>query len=79
MTELTQKQREILEAILNIYESTSKSPTIRQLCSLTSCKRPSAMYKHVLALEKKGVIERRKHKWFDIHKIYPLKDSNDVY
>ncbi|MFC2157346.1 transcriptional repressor LexA [Acidobacteriota bacterium] len=56
--ELTERQREILEAIQNFILQNGYSPTIRQLGSLVRIDNPSAVFKHVLSLEKKGYINR---------------------
>ncbi len=56
--ELTERQREILQTIKDYILQHGYSPTIRQLGALVEIDHPSAVFKHVLSLEKKGYIKR---------------------
>ena len=56
--ELTERQKEILQAIKDFILRHGYSPTIRQLGAAVGIVHPSAVFKHVLSLEKKGCIKR---------------------
>jgi repressor LexA len=58
--ELTERQRNVLEAMENFILTHGYSPTVRQLGSLLNIANPSAVFKHILSLEKKGYLERSK-------------------
>jgi len=55
---LTEKQEKILEALEEFILEHGYSPTIRQLGRLVKIASPSAVYKHILSLEKKGYLKR---------------------
>lgn len=55
---LTEKQKQVLEAIEDFVLSHGYSPTIRQLGELLNIVNPSAVFKHILSLEKKGYLKR---------------------
>ncbi|MGD8538855.1 MAG: transcriptional repressor LexA [Candidatus Aminicenantes bacterium] len=55
---LTEKQEKVLEAIENFVLENGYSPTIRQLGDLLGIANPSAVFKHILSLEKKGYLKR---------------------
>jgi repressor LexA len=55
---LTEKQEKVLEAIEDFVLENGYSPTIRQLGELLDIANPSAVFKHILSLEKKGYLER---------------------
>jgi repressor LexA len=55
---LTEKQEKILEALEEFILEHGYSPTIRQLGKLVKIASPSAVYKHILSLEKKGYLKR---------------------
>lgn len=57
---LTEKQERILEALEEFILEHGYSPTIRQLGKLVKVASPSAVYKHILSLEKKGYLKREK-------------------
>jgi repressor LexA len=57
---LTQRQAKILEAIEDFILKRGYSPTIRQLGKRVKIASPSAVYKHILSLEKKGYLKRVK-------------------
>jgi len=58
--ELTQRQQKALRAIENFILEHGYSPTIRKLGKLLSIANPSAVFKHVLSLEKKGYLKRER-------------------
>jgi repressor LexA len=55
---LTEKQEKILEALEAFILEYGYAPTIRQLGKLVKIASPSAVYKHILSLEKKGYLKR---------------------
>jgi len=55
---LTERQRKVLEAIEGFILECGYSPTIRQLGKLLRIANPSAVFKHILSLEKKGYVRR---------------------
>jgi repressor LexA len=57
---LTEKQEKVLKAIEDFVLANGYSPTIRQLGELLDIVNPSAVFKHVLSLEKKGYLTRDK-------------------
>ncbi len=57
---LTEKQEKVLEVIEDFVLANGYSPTIRQLGELLNIANPSAVFKHILSLEKKGYLTRDK-------------------
>ena len=57
---LTERQKKVLKTIENFIVEHGYSPTIRQLGKLLNIPSPSAVFKHILSLEKKGYLERMK-------------------
>lgn len=57
---LTERQKRVLKAIENFILENGYSPTIRQLGKLLDIASPSAVFKHILSLEKKGCLEKVK-------------------
>ncbi len=55
---LTERQRKVLEVIEDFILECGYSPTIRQLGKLLRIANPSAVFKHILSLEKKGYVRR---------------------
>jgi len=55
---LTERQRKVLGAIEDFILECGYSPTIRQLGKLLRIANPSAVFKHILSLEKKGYVRR---------------------
>jgi repressor LexA len=55
---LTERQRKVLEAIEDFILEHGYAPTIRQLGKLLRMANPSAVFKHILSLEKKGYVRR---------------------
>jgi len=56
---LTERQSQVLQAIKRFILEHGYSPTIRQLGALLGIVHPSAVFKHVLSLEKKGYLMRK--------------------
>ncbi len=59
---LTARQKKVLRAIESFILEYGYSPTIRQLGELLGIASPSAVFKHILSLEKKGYLKRIKGK-----------------
>ena len=57
---LTDRQRRVLEAIESFILEHGYSPTIRQLGKLVGIASPSAVFKHILSLERKGYLKRKR-------------------
>ncbi|MCD6462253.1 MAG: transcriptional repressor LexA [Thermotogae bacterium] len=58
--ELTSRQRQILEYIVEYEREHGYPPTIREICEAFGISSPRGVSKHLEALEKKGYIERSK-------------------
>jgi repressor LexA len=56
---LTERQGQVLQEIKRFILEHGYSPTIRQLGALLGIIHPSAVFKHVLSLEKKGYLVRK--------------------
>jgi len=57
---LTERQKKVLDAIRRFILDNGYSPTVRQLGEALDIAHPSAVFKHILSLEKKGYLERVK-------------------
>jgi repressor LexA len=55
---LTARQKKVLDAIREFILESGYSPTVRQLGETLGISNPSAVFKHILSLEKKGYLER---------------------
>jgi repressor LexA len=55
---LTDRQEKVLSAIREFVLENGYSPTVRQLGEALDIVNPSAVFKHILSLEKKGYLER---------------------
>lgn len=55
---LTGRQKEILEAIQEFILEHGYAPTVRELGQMVGLSNPSAVFKHLLSLEKKGYLRR---------------------
>lgn len=55
---LTGRQKEILEKIQEFILEHGYAPTVRELGQLVGLSNPSAVFKHLLSLEKKGYLRR---------------------
>ena len=58
-TASTERQSKVLRAVESFILEHGYSPTIRQLGRILDIVSPSAVFKHVLSLEKKGYIKRK--------------------
>jgi len=58
--ELTERQKKVLEALERFVLEHGYSPTVRQLGKILGIANPSAVFKHLLTLERKGYLERAK-------------------
>jgi repressor LexA len=56
---LTERQSKVLRAIESFILEHGYSPTIRQLGRILNIVSPSAVFKHILSLEKKGYLKRK--------------------
>ncbi len=59
MESLTERQRQVLETILSFLDREDRPPTVRELGGLLG-RHPKTVYQHILALERKGYLERRR-------------------
>lgn len=57
---LTERQKKVLKTIEDFILTHGYSPTVRKLGKLLDIAHPSAVFKHILSLEKKGYLERMK-------------------
>jgi repressor LexA len=57
--ELTERQEEVLQAIKDFILERGYSPTIRQLGDILHITNPSAVFKHVRSLERKGYVRKQ--------------------
>ncbi len=55
---LTRRQKEILDKIQNFILEHGYAPTVRETGQMTGLANPSAVFKHLLSLEKKGYLRR---------------------
>jgi len=58
--ELTNRQKKVLEAVKNFIRKHGYSPTVRQLAKILSIPSPSAVFKHLSSIEKKGYLRKEK-------------------
>lgn len=59
MQVLTERQKHVLQVILEFFEREERPPTTRELASELRC-HIKTVYQYVLVLERKGYLERRK-------------------
>lgn len=57
LTDLTPKQREVLEKLMAFLQENSYPPSIQQLCQLCGVSSTSTIHFHLSALKKKGLID----------------------
>lgn len=55
---LTRRQKEILDKIQNFILEHGYAPTVREIGQMAGLTNPSAVFKHLLSLEKKGYLRR---------------------
>ena len=58
MTELTKRQREILDFVRNTHHRMGRSPTLREICAHFGFRSPKAATDHLAALERKGALSK---------------------
>lgn len=56
---LTEREKEILEIIINYIEKNQYVPSVREICKLAGLKSPSTVHKHLTKLENKGYVKRK--------------------
>ena len=61
MHKLTQKQKTFYDSLRRLMEKNGESPTVAELVRLMKCSSPRAVTQYLEALEKKGLIERRRY------------------
>ncbi|MFW6137358.1 MAG: transcriptional repressor LexA [Candidatus Aminicenantaceae bacterium] len=57
---LTDRQKEVLTAVKNFILKNGFAPTVRRLGDILDMSHPSAVFKHLVSLEKKGYLHREK-------------------
>lgn len=55
---LTERQKEVLSAVEDFILEKGFAPTVRELGDILDISHPSAVFKHLLSLEKKGYLRR---------------------
>jgi len=58
--ELTKRQKKVWEAVKFFIQKHGYSPTIRQLAKMLDIASPSAVFKHLSSIEKKGYLQKEK-------------------
>lgn len=58
MSELTDRQQRVLDAINAYWKKNHRSPSIRDLCDSLGIKSPNGVQQHLDALQKKDAITR---------------------
>jgi len=56
---MTERQKKVLETIEEFVLNHGYPPTVRQLGELLGMSNPSAVFKHIVSLEKKGYLQRK--------------------
>jgi len=56
--ELTRRQKKVLEAVKGFIRKHGYSPTVRQLAQILGIPSPSAVFKHLSSIEKKGYLRK---------------------
>ncbi|MFO7981482.1 MAG: transcriptional repressor LexA [Candidatus Aminicenantes bacterium] len=56
--ELTRRQKKVLEAVKDFIRKHGYSPTVRQLAKILGIPSPSAVFKHISSIEKKGYLRK---------------------
>jgi hypothetical protein len=59
---LTDRQREVYEAIKDFWDAYGYGPSVRDLVKVTGLKSPNSIMCHLLAIDRKGVITRGNNK-----------------
>src|SRR5581483_4884277 len=61
MHKLTEKQKKFYDSLRQLMEKKGESPTVTELVRLMQCSSPRAVTQYLEALERKGLIERRRY------------------
>jgi repressor LexA len=59
MEDLTQRQREVLEALRRLHEQHGFAPSLREVATEVGLASASSVHAHVVRLEERGLVERR--------------------
>jgi repressor LexA len=59
MEDLTQRQREVLEALRRLHDQHGFAPSLREVASEVGLASASSVHHHVVKLTERGLIERR--------------------
>jgi repressor LexA len=59
MEDLTQRQREVLEALRRLHEQHGFAPSLREVASEVGLASASSVHAHVVKLSERGLVERR--------------------
>jgi repressor LexA len=63
MNELTERQRQVLEAILESVETGGRFPPIREIARKLRLASPATVFQHLEALAAKGLLRRERGRW----------------
>ncbi len=69
MRDLSPRQKEVLDYIVEAIDDTGRSPKIGDIMKACNHAHPSSVAKVLDALERKGCIERTPRRWRGIHVI----------
>lgn len=56
---LTEKEKEVLQAIIDYIEVNEYIPSVREICEVVGLKSTSTVHEYLINLEDKGYIERK--------------------
>jgi len=73
---ISPKQRRVLEAIEELTHEHGQAPSYRELASHLGYQSTASIYRFIIGLEKKGLVERSKHSWRSIEK-RPSSNTNE--
>jgi repressor LexA len=59
MEDLTQRQRDVLEALRRLHDEHGFAPSLREVAGEVGLASASSVHPHVVRLEERGLIERR--------------------
>lgn len=57
--DLNRRERQVLAALQRLHERDGYAPTLRELANEVGLSSPSTVLRHVQALERRGVVQRR--------------------
>ena len=58
---LTEREKEILQTIIDYIEDNEYVPSVREICDMVGLKSPSTVHGHLKKLKDKGYIERKEN------------------